>query len=120
MIYRRQIVLYEDALSFLEDYESVLTRVGIGYSDVLREQAAAVIIDTLYRKLVYGALQNRPQYVGLDITKPRFSLFDFDEDFISGRYRSDGDEVHVLSLKLNEIHLLVAILGTLDAQVKVA
>ncbi|MFZ1965271.1 MAG: hypothetical protein WAU78_17710 [Roseiarcus sp.] len=95
----RSVALTAGAVDFLENYEDLLGKFGMGPERI--EQIAAHIIQLIWSTFQGGVFQNRPKYVGPDPNRPGHSMYEFDEPFITGKYTSTPDNVCVLILELN-------------------
>ena len=100
----RSVVLTPEANWFVDNCELMLRQMGLGSAGV--ELVAAHVIQLLWIAVPKAAFLNQPRYCGPDPDRPGFSIFEFREAFVAGKYTSTPESVCVLVIELNVANIL--------------
>ncbi len=110
MVEPRSVFATHAVVSFLDSYESSLEQSG--FQPEWINSVSAILIELLYVKLRKCRFATRPQYIGIDTTRPRFSIYRFEDGYVYGEYACDGESVCITSLTLDVPKILSECLRT--------
>ncbi len=95
---KRTLKIADEAAFFLEDYETILLR--LGYSRALVEQLAYELYEAVFLRLPTGAWTGQAQFLCNDPFHALHSRYRFTEGCVTGVYSANEREVVLYELSV--------------------